>query len=121
MSFRLLLFFVLICFRFTTAQNFSRDSLEIIIVSLEKENPSKNRDSLLAIYYNDMCEKCIYSGDERADRFLKRFEESYKKIWIIYFFKNIIVSFLIKFLFRSKFLGKITTSKMYRYDCMLII
>jgi two-component system NarL family sensor kinase len=80
MRFRLLLFFVLICFRFTTAQNFSRDSLEIIIVSLEKENPSKNRDSLLAIYYNDMCEKCIYSGDERADRFLKRFEESYKKL-----------------------------------------
>lgn len=61
-----------------TAQNLSRDSLEIEINRLEMLSSSLDVDSTLAFYYNDMCEKCIFSGDNRAEEFLKRFENKYK-------------------------------------------
>lgn len=62
------------------AQDISRDSLEIRINELEKEASSLHRDSTLAFFYNDMCEKCIWGGDNRAEVFLNRFKEIYKDL-----------------------------------------
>lgn len=62
------------------AQNLSRDELDSRINLLEKQKPSLQRDSTLAFYYNDMCEKCVYANDSRAEEFLIRFEKRYKAL-----------------------------------------
>ncbi|SOE23846.1 Tetratricopeptide repeat-containing protein [Spirosomataceae bacterium TFI 002] len=67
---------ILLC-SISFAQNLSRDALEVKINELEKAKPSLHRDSTLAFFYNDMCEKCVYGNDPRADEFLDRFELAY--------------------------------------------
>lgn len=62
------------------AQSYSRDSLEIVINQLEDRPQSLQRDSTLAFFYNDMCEKCIYANDSRADTYLNRFEKKYPSL-----------------------------------------